>query len=141
MHPSLAFAPLRRACVLMMLLVLSGGAAEAIRGAAPPPPEAMELAEQNRQEREVRRLRREGKLAEAVAAAEKMLASGRKRFGNNHAAVADALALLRPCTKSGRTLPPRCPHGARPWPYACGFTGRRTGRRSTPGSRWPTANT
>ena len=83
----------RVACLLIPTLSLAPLAAEPPKP-APTAEQQEKLKEGNRLSREVNRLQREGKLAEAIAVAEKMLAIDRQVFGDVHADVAVSLEWL-----------------------------------------------
>jgi CHAT domain-containing protein len=87
------------ACALSMLLVVAAAARLSAAPASQPQALTAEqkkalLQERDRYLAEVNKLGRQGKLAEAIAAAEKMLAVERRLFGDVHEEIAGSLALL-----------------------------------------------
>ena len=81
-----------------MCFVVSALLVASLRAEPPKPPLTSEqqekLKERDRHVTEANRLQREGKLAEAIAAAEKMLAIERQVFGKEHDGVIDSLQFL-----------------------------------------------
>jgi CHAT domain-containing protein/tetratricopeptide (TPR) repeat protein len=85
-----------------LILCLVGWLVAGVAGAQPPEPkpgpltkeQQEKLKERDRYDNEARKLHKEGKLPEAIAAAEKMLAIERQVFGNVHADVVGSLQML-----------------------------------------------
>ena len=94
MRGCVSLAGFRRLCVVLLFLLPPCWTAGVVRAAAPPPRVAAALAERDRWEREARQMHGHGKLAEAVAAAEKMLALEREWLGKDHLDAARSLELL-----------------------------------------------
>jgi CHAT domain-containing protein/Tfp pilus assembly protein PilF len=99
-----------------VVLCLAGGLVAAMADAQPPEPKPApltkeqqeKLKERDRFEKEARQLRAEGKLPEAIAAAEKMQAIERQVFGNVRAEVAGSLELLAELHEAREDFPAAC---------------------------------